>query len=484
MPIPGKNRGRLPKVYKLGIGAMTLSQRGVPHPEPLDHFVIQRKTREGKSDWVRDDEAMKRLAEEQGTPKAQVVKVRIMFNEMANVLDSGVAWWGHRRTYCSARAFDPDVDFEDAEAPADCNLERYGKPAKMSDGLWDRIQEYHNGGGPHICKPSECPNYTEEPGIENKFPCTRYAEFRFLLECAPTTPGVCFFYTGGWRSCTNLENSVRFFFDTLEGLPAWFPLELKMLPYHPEYRDTDGQMKTSLQWEVFLNYPKGAEKLAEESLRHIQGGMTRRQLADEYRARKALPAFTESQEEHRSTLTREFHPDAQDLPEIKPGARFEDCANALGWLPGQKAAVLQKFGGDLTEAADYAEEEVRRLAQEDEDREPVELGEVAPEVEGESEAEPEAEGDVQDADWEPVPAEEAKQPEEAPDFKARAEELGAPAEPEVILCYVCGKPAGEKGIAYSRTEYGAWLTGGHDACTSCATKLYNEAKAKDKGEAT
>jgi hypothetical protein len=423
MPIPGNYSGRMPVVYKVSIGEVA-SHRYKTYPQKLDHFKIKRRSPEGGRHWVTDEQAQKALEEGfcdwQGRqwdgygPKPQRVPIVLFSDNISDVLVSGLAWYGRNRRYCWATGF-AGVEWEDERAPAYCEVPRYGKPDNMSESEWSAIRAYHCAKH-HLCKPLTCPNYSSEGGYK----CKRFAVLRFILPFAPTVTGVAEFRTTGKASCIALENSLRRFQAELQGMLAGVPLLLCMQPY--QVTTPDGIAQT--QWEVRLDYPAELSRfraLAAEAMerRKLEEGRLR-EIATTYRI---LPAWEGETAEDVTAHAREFAPEAQDLPEVDQRARFEGYADSLGWLPGQKAAVLQKFEGDLAAAADYAQEEFERHGEEQ--RAPMDLSPQELAVDAESEAEDDSTAKAQEPQEQSEEQPQGAAEEESPNFQERAAAIAA-----------------------------------------------------------
>jgi|GEM_PF-4704038 len=436
MPIPGDNRGRLPVVYRVVIGEVRESG-GKTYPSKLDHFKLKRRSQEGGKHWVTDEGLQAKVANgfddwsgrhwKGYGPKPQSVPVVLFSDNPEDVLVSGLAWYGAGRRFCWATEF-LGVDWGDEQAPAHCQLARYEKPKNMTDADWKVIKAYHHSKG-HLCKPLSCPNY-QWPTAAYK--CKRFAVLRFILPFAPTVSGVAEFRTTGKASCIALENSVRRFQAELDGMLAGVPLILVMQPY--SVLTPEGKQQT--QWEVRLDYPAELGRfrvLAAESMekRRLEEGRLR-QIAAGYRA---LPAWTEESAREATEHAREFAPQAEDLPQADPYARFEGYADALQWLPGQRRAVLERFEGDMDAAADHAEEEYQRM-----------IGEPVPSSSG---AEPEPEPEAEDPEGEPEeePAPERDEDGLAPEDTEPPEDAPTEGEGEEwhpSLCGECGGPVSDK----------------------------------------
>ncbi len=379
MPIPGANRGKLPVVYRVAIGdAPEGAGKG---PRRLDYFKIKRRSPETRSVWVTDEEAQNKLINGFDDPfgnhiaglgpKPQRVPILLFSDKLEDMLVSGLSWYGKRGRYCWATEFQ-GLDWDDENAPAHCRLAHYGKPPGMDDAAFTALTSYHRG-KQHICKPATCPNYAPDKGTKfSGYACNRFLFFRFILPFAPSFPGVAEFRTKGKASCVALENTIRGFQSELADHPAGVLLHLAMQPYQTQYEGG-----TTTQWEVRLEAPTDMVSFRRDAARALEARISQAsQLAHIAEEFKALPAWTEETPEQIHEYTREFLPAQEDLPPVDQSARFYGLADSLGWLPGQRAAILAKHDGDFEAAADEAQEEFDRHTEEG--AAPVEVAEPEP----------------------------------------------------------------------------------------------------------
>jgi len=490
MAIPGDHKGRLPVVYRVSIGEV-ISRGDKTFPQKLDHFKIKMRSPEGgKRSWITYEEGQKMIEEgfvdwqgrpwEGYGPKPQRCPIVLFSDRPEDSLVSGVAWYGRNRRYCWATDFQ-GLDWEEEWAPAQCQIQRYGKPANMAEKDWQIIAAYHHA-KEHVCKPATCPNYNSETAA---YKCKRFAVLRFILPFAPTVTGVAEFRTTGKASCIALENSLRRFQGELNGMVAGVPLLLVMQPVQVE--TPDGKAQTA--WEVRLDYPTDVSHF-----RALAAGAMERRSLDEGKLQaiaasyRALPAWTGEGRDEVVDHSREFAPEAADLPEVDPMERFDGLAKALEWLPGQKAAVLMKFEGDLEAAADFAQDAYDQQVKEEPapilgaQEEPEAAADPQPQAEAEPDPEPDPEPEAA-PEPEPERDEQGLSPEDyqpPEDEFPSGEPTSAAADPEwrAPICGKCGVTVSDKMMDDFNSGRLAQVLGREITEPLCASCANEEARAK------